>query len=71
MVTICFQFHGKNFEFMFGVVNGSFYRYTISTFLAQLLTDLLAFFSDSYFINLSTKEIDENGIRKQNLRMER
>ena len=56
---------------MFGVVNGSFYRYTISTFLAQLLTDLLAFFSDSYFINLSTKEIDENGIRKQNLRMER
>ena len=44
MVTICFQFHGKNFEFMFGVVNGSFYRYTISTFLAQLLTDLLAFF---------------------------
>ena len=41
MVTTCFQFHGKNFEFMFGVVNGSLYRYTISTFLAQLL----AFFS--------------------------
>ena len=50
MVTICFQFHGRYFDFMFGVVNGSFYKYIFCNFLAQFFNRFIScFFSNFYF----------------------